>query len=136
MIFNRRICKGPWSDGVMAGRSKPWVWEEYTGPNPHDHHMHVSVGYGTAPENDLRPWYGPTPEEDNSMSAEDVAALKKYLDGKFTDLTEQLRRVDHGDGTEESGRTGRLDDNDHATIRRDIADLAERIPQPPPEPAP
>lgn len=72
------------------------------------------------------------PEEDDTMSAEDVAVLKKYLDGKFDDLTELLRRVDHGDGTVASGKTGRVDDNDHATIRADIADVKALVA--PPEP--
>jgi hypothetical protein len=61
VIFNRRIFKGPGSDGVMAGRRKPWVWEPYTGPNAHKTHLHLSVGYAADAENDVSPWW----EEDD-----------------------------------------------------------------------
>lgn len=36
VIFNRRIFSG-------AAGPQPWVWRSYSGDNPHDHHMHVSV---------------------------------------------------------------------------------------------
>lgn len=36
VIWNRRIMSG------AAGPS-PWVWRPYTGINPHDHHLHLSV---------------------------------------------------------------------------------------------
>lgn len=36
VISNRRIGSG--SDGPA-----PWVWRKYTGSNPHDHHVHISV---------------------------------------------------------------------------------------------
>lgn len=34
VIFNRRICNSDVAD---------WAWRAYTGSNPHDHHIHVSV---------------------------------------------------------------------------------------------
>ncbi len=36
VIFNRRIFSG-------TDSAQPWVWRPYSGDNPHDHHMHVSV---------------------------------------------------------------------------------------------
>ena len=36
VISNRRIAAG-------AGGIAPWVWRSYTGANPHDHHVHISV---------------------------------------------------------------------------------------------
>lgn len=36
VIFNRRIFSG-------ALGPSPWVWRTYSGDNPHDKHMHVSV---------------------------------------------------------------------------------------------
>jgi hypothetical protein len=59
-------------------------------------------------------------EEDEHMSAADVQELKDYI-------TQLLRRVDHGDGTEASGDVGRVDDNDHASIRRDLQAIAARV---------
>jgi peptidoglycan hydrolase-like protein with peptidoglycan-binding domain len=36
VISNRRIGSGD------AG-PQPWVWRKYTGANPHDHHVHISI---------------------------------------------------------------------------------------------
>jgi hypothetical protein len=38
MIWNRRICASE-----AKGGQPPWAWRPYTGANPHDHHIHVSV---------------------------------------------------------------------------------------------
>lgn len=51
VIFNRRI----------ASASSGWAWRPYTGSNPHDKHMHVSVGTGpdgksVGPYDDTSPW--------------------------------------------------------------------------------
>lgn len=59
VIFNRRIYSG-------APGPQPWAWRPYTGPNPHDHHMHVSVRDVT--HDQTQPWQitlpGPTPPEE------------------------------------------------------------------------
>lgn len=34
IISNRKIC---------SSETSPWEWRPYTGKNPHDHHVHVSV---------------------------------------------------------------------------------------------
>ena len=57
VIWSGRLYRGPWSDAVLAGRAQPWAWELYWRPNPHTKHMHVSVGYGTIPEEDVSPWW-------------------------------------------------------------------------------
>lgn len=51
VIFDRRI----------ASASSGWAWRTYTGRDPHDRHMHVSVGVGpdgrsTGPYDDTSPW--------------------------------------------------------------------------------
>lgn len=33
-------------------------WRRYTGSNPHDHHMHVSIHNTEAARNNLMPWFG------------------------------------------------------------------------------
>ena len=45
IIWNRRI----WTRG-------PGTWSAYTGVNPHDKHMHVSVGSTKQQYDDTRPW--------------------------------------------------------------------------------
>jgi len=59
LIWNRRICPGPWSDGVRAGKLRPWVWQPYGGLDPHTGHLHVSVGYSASAENDTSAWFEP-----------------------------------------------------------------------------
>jgi hypothetical protein len=65
VIWNGRLFRGPWSDAVLAGRAKPWIWERYTGDNPHRSHMHVSVGYSASAENDTSPWWEEQMTEDD-----------------------------------------------------------------------
>ncbi len=52
LISNRRIC----GDESYASRNgvSAWTWETYTGSNPHDRHMHVSVNVKGG--DDTRPW--------------------------------------------------------------------------------
>jgi len=38
MIWNRRICASE-----AKGGQPPWAWRPYTGANPHNHHVHLSV---------------------------------------------------------------------------------------------
>lgn len=49
VISNRRICAG--TDGPSS-----WRWRKYTGKNPHDHHVHVSVKAQKKSYDDDRPW--------------------------------------------------------------------------------
>ncbi len=41
VISNGRIASG-------AGGPSPWIWRKYTGKNPHNHHVHISVVSGKA----------------------------------------------------------------------------------------
>lgn len=43
---------------IMAGEPgpQPWVWRKYTGSNPHDHHVHVSVREQQRLYDDETPW--------------------------------------------------------------------------------
>jgi len=50
VISNSRIASG-------TGQDHPaWVWRPYTGSNPHDHHVHISVKADAAHYDDPRPW--------------------------------------------------------------------------------
>lgn len=49
VISNRQICSG------VSGPS-PWVWRTYTGANPHEHHMHISVRTPANYYDDDRAW--------------------------------------------------------------------------------
>ena len=47
IISNRRIGSGPKGPA-------PGVWRKYTGANPHDHHVHISIT--TEREDNVTPW--------------------------------------------------------------------------------
>lgn len=49
-ISNRRIFDGPGMDHPA------WLWHPYTGLNPHDHHVHVSVSHDPKLADDEAPW--------------------------------------------------------------------------------
>ena len=54
VISNRKIFSGP------AGPS-PWVWRSYNGKNPHDAHVHVSVGRDVTDGSDAKYYDDGTP---------------------------------------------------------------------------
>jgi hypothetical protein len=47
---------------IMSGNDgpSPWAWRTYTGPNPHDTHMHISVHSRQELYDDTRPWLIPS----------------------------------------------------------------------------
>lgn len=47
VISNRRI---------FSSESSPWQWRRYSGSNPHDHHVHISVQEDKAHYDDVRAW--------------------------------------------------------------------------------
>lgn len=47
IISNRKIC---------SSDTQPWAWRKYTGKNPHDHHVHVSVKSPGKFYDDTAPW--------------------------------------------------------------------------------
>lgn len=44
----------------IYSRTYDWAANRYTGSNPHNHHIHVSIRHGRDYENDRRPWFGAT----------------------------------------------------------------------------
>lgn len=78
VIWNRRI----------ASAEKGWAWRRYSGTNPHDHHMHVSIydhrrngqGAWLPPVESRRQSLKPTPtveDDDMPLSDEDVQKVAK-----------------------------------------------------------
>jgi hypothetical protein len=106
VISNRKIFAG------NAG-PKPWVWRKYTGTNPHNHHVHISVLEDHA-DNESN-WnlskvvtpagkYQPQPERPvikRGANGEAVAVLQRLLnatgaglkvDGNFGSMTDEAVR--------------------------------------------
>ncbi len=81
IISNGKIASG-------QGQSYPaGVWRNYTGSNPHDHHVHVSVRHGSELFNNAGSWNwssgatpGPTPEPPK-IGKDQMFALIRF-DGK------------------------------------------------------
>lgn len=44
------------SNGQIASREKGWSWRKYTGKNPHNHHVHISVMSSKALYDGITPW--------------------------------------------------------------------------------
>jgi hypothetical protein len=70
IIWNRRIASAT-EDGT------PWDWEPYSGTNPHDKHIHISIKHTHAAETDTSGWLGvtPPPGEDDDMTPKQEAVL-------------------------------------------------------------
>jgi hypothetical protein len=112
VISNRRISSG--SDGPS-----PWVWRKYTGTNPHDHHVHISIKSDKAHYDSISDWSidassmpapnpaspAPVPVVTVGSSGPDVERLQRSLGctitGKFAAASEteyalRLFQVRHG----------------------------------------
>lgn len=103
VISNRRIFAGP--DGPQ-----PWAWRKYTGTNPHDHHVHVSVRPEKRYYDAANPWafdmgdaveldsyVPPPPMLRRGARGDDVRELQRLLnlgvDGIFGPNTEAAVRL-------------------------------------------
>lgn len=101
IISNRKIASG--SDGPQ-----PWVWRKYTGTNPHDHHVHISVKASKAHYDDTARWaldvrsqpdptfVAPRPTLRRGSKGDEVRRLQSLLvitvDSDFGPLTERAVR--------------------------------------------
>jgi hypothetical protein len=72
IIFERTIWSASWG----------WAAREYTGANPHDHHMHADGSYDSAKERDTRPW-------NIGFVETDMALTDKFTTGRYAGQTMQ-----------------------------------------------
>lgn len=84
IISNRRIGSGP------SGPS-PGVWRKYTGANPHDHHVHISII--TSREDDISAWnIGDAPATPQPEAPIAPSVLRLAMKGpKVTNLKAMLK---------------------------------------------
>lgn len=73
VIFNKRIFSATWS-----GSRPPWTWGPYSGSNPHDKHMHVSV-VPTSVADDTSPWEITLPLSNEDIRRVSDATAAKVL---------------------------------------------------------
>ncbi len=69
---DERIKYVIWDRKIMSSEVSPWTWRNYTGSNPHDKHIHISVRPEKKFYDDPRDW--------------DLSDLRKFgaMDGDFT----------------------------------------------------
>lgn len=48
-----------WNRQIVSSETSPWQWRRYTGSNPHNKHVHISVKSSKALYDDDRPWAMP-----------------------------------------------------------------------------
>lgn len=94
VIWNRRIASAT-PDGA------PWDWEPYSGTNPHDHHVHVSVASAAAGYDSVSPWHLTESEDDMNQAQDErlkrieatVTQTQNMLQRKLDRATVQRRRA-------------------------------------------
>lgn len=115
VISNRRIANADVS---------PWQWRKYTGSNPHDHHVHISVRQSLKYWDDASPWdigepMAPVGDKQvvkhpilrKDSTGEDVKRVQYLLglptSGKFDATTKAfVRAFQHDKGLVEDGTVG------------------------------
>lgn len=73
VIFNRRI---------FSATVSPWQWRPYSGLNPHDRHMHLSV-VGASAADDIAEWKTTMALTDDDISRVAAATATKVLGRAF-----------------------------------------------------
>ena len=72
--------------GQIWERSRGFVPRKYTGPDPHLHHIHISILHGVAAENNATPWLA----QQAPVAAKPTPAPAKY------NLTRMLKKGSQG----------------------------------------
>lgn len=87
VIWNRRICAG------SAG-PQPWRWRPYSGSNPHNKHVHISVKAGKSSYDDTRAWAMPGKVQPETPTAPPpVPSKRTVLRGSTGEDVRQLQKI-------------------------------------------
>lgn len=103
VISNRRIGSG-------AAGPKPWTFRPYTGKNPHDHHIHISVVSDESGFDSTKKWdlshFRANPEN-VAMYEPPMPLVKKGSTGKYVIVVQTKLGIP---------QTGEFDDNTHYAV--------------------
>lgn len=121
VIWNRRIFST-----ARAGEG----WRPYTGSNPHDHHLHLSVALDPAGFDSARPWHIYT-EEDDDMFTDTHAKTLERIEANQRRSLENDRRILDRLAADAAIRVklNRLIKQGRAT-RADLEEVLEALPDP------
>lgn len=119
---DRRVKYIIWRRTITSGNAgpSPWVRRRYSGSNPHDKHMHVSVL--DAYQDDTAAWL-----EEDAMAAVSREEFDKLAD-KVDDIHTALFSKSP-EAAKEAGRRG-------ASVVDLLVEIRNRLPKPEPEPDP
>lgn len=114
VIYNCKITSRTWGLGV---------WRDYTGPSPHDHHVHFNTR--SAYENSTKPWLPKEPD----MPLENADVMKIWtwdlVDGDATEVAYKmlLRAADSATSANKAVATLRAD---VTALKAAVADFASK----------
>jgi hypothetical protein len=115
IIFHRKIMSG------TGQTHTAWKWRHYTGDNPHETHMHVSIKGTADADSDVRSWLGGTPLLASAVPVKgwDEMATKEEIKAAVREvLREELGIVLRGDaGTTDGGTHPHNLQNINKTLR-------------------
>jgi hypothetical protein len=105
VIFNRKIM-------FSTDDGSPWRWRTYTGKNPHEKHLHVSIKRTSAAASDTGSWLGgaPVPLVGGSVIAikkgwDEMASKEEIKAAVREVIQEELGIVIRGDDKTDDGGT-------------------------------
>lgn len=75
---------------IFSATQSPWQWRKYTGSNPHDHHVHISVN---AHGEDADNWGYSTAEMPKHNEPKPKAVPKTIRYGSTGDEVKELQRI-------------------------------------------
>lgn len=88
IIDHSKICAGE------AG-PQPWVWRKYTGSNPHDHHVHVSVREQEKYFDDDTPWNLGEKVVTAALQSATVPKVNRYPTLRVGDVNSDVNRLQY-----------------------------------------
>jgi hypothetical protein len=86
VIWNRRIASST-PDGA------PWDWEPYSGSNPHDHHVHVSVATDREGYDSVAPWQIGEDEDMNDAQDQRLKRIEAQVTETHNVMVRKLERA-------------------------------------------
>lgn len=148
-IGDDRVAYVIWNRHIYS-RTYGWREQDYTGSNPHDKHIHISIRHYTAAERDTSAWFNAAQPDTEEMSMADVQRVLDYQKActiQIQDNTRQhanrvisevgklvqtyavavndfTRQTDRGTDTERAAELDAL----QASFRAEVAKVLEALP--------
>ena len=95
------------SNGMIASRAAGWKWRKYTGKNPHDKHVHISVLKG-ATANQIQDWSLPGVKAKDAAKpiSPEIPVLAIGVKGRWVEVLQHALNEQFGADLREDGVFG------------------------------